>query len=268
MKLIHSSSLAEAWLLAAEHLLDMPQWFDTTIVLHIDRPARIRSADRTIAKTLDNFLVSHGSHCHHTVAETIFPGYEYVRRGSDGVFKYPDEIFPHISEHPDSRWWGTYAQQLLRRVDHEGNLYNPLESMIGKMRQKNPVKASYETSLAFDIATYDDEEHRGSRLGGPCLSHLSFKLIASQVHLTALYRSHYYIHRAYGNLLGLARLQSFVATQVGAEVGPLVCHSTMAQLEFGKDYRWPKSEVERLVRDCGVARDTTKKSTSEPIGVI
>src|SRR4051812_34661292 len=121
MKLIPSSTLAEAWLHGAEHLLDQPHWLDTTVVLHIAQPGRVRRADRAVAQTLDSFLISHGAHSHHTVAETIFPAYEYVRRGVDGVFKtYPDEIFPRIEHHPDSRWWGTYAQRILCRTDREG----------------------------------------------------------------------------------------------------------------------------------------------------
>jgi hypothetical protein len=257
MKLIPSSTLAEAWLDAAEHLLTKkPDYLDTTIVLHIDDPKRVRRRDRAVADTLDSFLIEHDNHSHHTVAETIFPGYEYLRGGVDGVFKnYPDEIFPRIRKHPDSRQWGTYAQRMLCRVSPDGTRYNPLEQMIGKMRQKNPVKASYELGLAFDIATYDDDQHRGSRLGGPCLTHLSFKLIAKKLHLTAIYRSHYYIHRAYGNLLGLARLQSFVADQVGVTTGPLVCHSTMAVLESGKNYGWGKREIEPLIRACRAAHD-------------
>jgi hypothetical protein len=255
MKLISTSTLADAWLEAAEHLLEQPDYLDTTVVLHVDDPKRIRPADRATADKLDEFLAAHDNLSSHTVAETIFPASEYVRRGVQGVFAYPDEVFPHIDGHPDSRWWGTYAQRILRRIDVNGKAYNPLETMIEKMRQKNPVKASYESSLAFDIATYDDDEHRGSRMGGPCLSHLSFKLIDKRVHLAAMYRSHYYMHRAYGNLLGLARLQSFVAAQVGVMTGPLVCHSTMAQLESGKKkYGWGKGAVEPLVRACRAVR--------------
>lgn len=264
MKMISSSTLAEAWLNAAEHLLATPSWVDTTIVLHVAEPKRVRRADRAVAETLDKFLVSHDQHSHHTVAETIFPGYEYVRRGADGVFKiYPEELFQRFQGHPDSRWWGTYAQRILCRIDANGDRYSPLADLVGKMRQKNPVKAAYELGFGFDIATYDDEEHRGARLGGPCLSHLSFKMFQRKIHLTALYRSHYYIHRAYGNLLGLARLQSFVADQVGMVSGPLVCHSTMATLESGKSYGWSKTDAMQLIRACRNAQTSaTEQATT------
>jgi hypothetical protein len=262
MKLILVASLAQGWVEACEHLLTKPDWVDTTVVLHIDEPFRVRRPDRAVAEALDAFLAAHNRYSNHTVAETIFPGYEYVRRGVDGVYKgYPDEIYPHIKDLPEISRWGTYAHRLLRRRDEQGNEYNPLEACINKMRQKQPVRASYEVGFGFgfDLATYDDNEDRGHRLGGPCLSHLSFKLIKERVHLTALYRSHHYVQRAFGNLLGLARLQAFVAEQVGVRQGPLVCHSTMALLDHGKkkDKRtqeekgWRESEVSPLISHCG-----------------
>ena len=104
--------------------------------------------------------------------------------------------------------------------------------------------------FGFDLAVYDDDADRGSRMGGPCLSHLSFKFIDDHVELTAIYRSHYYIQRTYGNLIGLARLLSFVADQVGVPPGPLVCHSTMAMMECGRDWGWLKNEVSPLVARC------------------
>ena len=68
------------------------------------------------------------------------------------------------------------------------------------------------------------------RMGGPCLSHLSFKLLDGAVHLTAFYRSHDYRYKVPGNLLGLARLQDCVAREVGGSAGSLVVHSSYAYL--------------------------------------
>ena len=253
MKLINAVTLAQAWLDACVHLRNCPGAMDTTVVLNVTEPTLVRPQDDSIAESLDAFLVEHGGFSNHTVAETIFPGYEYVHRGIDGVYNvYPNVIYPKIKDHPDMRHWGAYAYRLLRRQAHDGTTYNPLERCIEKMKDKRPKRAAYEVGLGFgfDLALYDDDSDRNARMGGPCLSHLSFKLINDRIHLTALYRSHYYIQRAYGNLLGLARLQAFVAEQVNVASGPLVCHSTMAVLEHGAGAHWTKNEVSTLISRC------------------
>jgi hypothetical protein len=266
MKLIDADTLASAWLQASGHLLGRKGWTDTTIVLHVSNPAVVHRPDQDVADILDDFLVSHGQYSHHTVAETIFPGYEYITHGVEGVFRiYPEEVFPRIRDHEDMRHWGTYAYRLLRRRDENGKEYNPLEFCIRKMKDKVRKRAAYELGLGFgfDLATYDDDDDRGDRMGGPCLSHLSFKVIDGHVHLAAMYRSHYYVHRAFGNLLGLARLQSFVADQIELPLGPLVCHSTMAVLESGSSWGWSKGEIPPLVRLCEEALATRRQEYLE-----
>jgi hypothetical protein len=73
--------------------------------------------------------------------------------------------------------------------------------------------------------------------------------------LTAFYRSHYYVQRALGNLLGLAHLQNFVAEQAGLAVGPLVCISSMAQLDVSSG-QWGKNDVKNLINECHKVRAT------------
>lgn len=265
MKFVPVDTLAQAWLTASQHLLDCKDWTDTTVVLHVARPTLVRPQDQAAVDILDDFLVSNDQHGHHTVAETIFPGYEYVTHGVEGVYtNYPEHVFPAIKKHEDTRPWGTYAYRLLRRVDSSGHSYNPLKDAITKMRDKGRKRAAYEVGLGFgfDLATYDDDEDRALRMKLPCLSHLSFKVIKDEVHLTAMYRSHYYMHRAFGNLLGLARLQAFVAEQLALSSGPLVCHSTMAKLEHGESYHWKKSAVPKVVEQFAEALEGQQMQTT------
>jgi len=253
MKFIAVDTLTKAWLAGTAHLVECPKWTDTTVILHVAMPATMRSAEESTADLVDEFLVGHGQHTHHSVAETIFPAYEYRRNGVAGVYHvYPEDVFPRLRRHKDTRRWGTYAYRLLRRRDADGREYSPLECCIEKMRDKARKRAAYEVGLGFgfDLATYDDDEDRRLRMGGPCLSHLSFKAIGDRVHLSAMYRSHYYMHRAYGNLLGLARLQAFVADQLALQPGTLVCHSTMAVLEHGQHWGWSKDDVDKLLTHC------------------
>ncbi|WP_437661313.1 hypothetical protein [Sorangium sp. So ce1182] len=202
--------------------------------------------------------MDHDALSNHTVAETIFPGYEYKRRGVDGVFnEYPEHVYESLQNHP-RRSWGRYAYRLVRRTRPNNSVWNPLENTIEKLKKRRGNRNSFELGVGasddddmLEIPLYDDNADGLRFRPMPCLSHLSFHVFGrDRLNLTALYRSHYYVQRLYGNLLGLARLQEFVATQAGLTVGELVCHSTFARLEYGKPRdgaRWKKIEVIRLL---------------------
>jgi hypothetical protein len=89
---------------------------------------------------------------------------------------------------------------------------------------------------AYELAVYRPELDAKLGMGFPCLSHVSLKLDLALgiVHLTAIYRNQYYLQRAYGNFLGLLRLQAFIARELGIGQGEFVCHATHAKLEAGR----------------------------------
>ncbi len=103
--------------------------------------------------------------------------------------------------------------------------------------KRGSYRSCYEIGVAegeYDLPLYNTVDDGGRRRGGPCLSHLSFKLFNNHVHLTAIYRSHDYRYKVFGNLLGLARLQACVAEQVRLPMGSLVVHSTYGFVEKSK----------------------------------
>lgn len=239
-------TLAKTWLAAAQYLRLQPHQEVFDLVLEIETPAVVDERDRHIQSVVDRHFREHQMHPLFTVAETIFPGWQYKKHGLKGVYEiYPDEIIKVLNEekHPD-RSWGTYAHRMLRRAGKNGNVYNPLKDCIEKMKTQmgtpGPKRNCYEIGMldddlfgvGFDMPLYDGTHDRRRSMSGPCLSHISIKLTREkQVRLTALYRLHYYVAKALGNLLGLARLQHFIADQLGIGVGPLVCHSTLARLD-------------------------------------
>lgn len=233
-KLIEADTRLDAWMKAAHHLLDHGPMLN--LILAISLPAG-NGRDAAI----DKFLADEKQFPMHTVAETIFPGAEYLRRGLRGVLDfYPDEVYPAIRKHPSIRW-GTYAYRLVRRPDANGGQINPLKQLIDKMKSEMEMPKAktscYEMGVAqgeYDMPLYSPTQDGSLRMGGPCLSHLSFKLFQNAVHLTALYRSHDYRHKAPGNLLGLARLQCCVAREVGRSIGSLTVHSSYAYLNGSK----------------------------------
>ena len=232
--LVEANTRLDAWMKGVEYLLTHERVLNLTLA--IDSPTRGASN-----ATIDKFLLSEGESPMHTIAETIFPAVEYRTRGLRGVFEtYPEKVYPAINKHP-SLQWGTYAYRLVRRRAASGTLINPLKQLIEKMRNEvtkyGPKKSCYELGIAegeYDMPFHSNAEDGARRMGGPCLSHLSFKLFEGAVHLTALYRSHDYRYKVPGNLLGLARLQSCVAHEVGREPGTLIVHSSYAYLNGSK----------------------------------
>ena len=248
-KLIEADTRLDAWMQAADYLLaDGPM---LNLILMIGSPA---TGGSNVA--IDEFLTDEGQLPMYTVAETIFPGAEYQRRGLRGVLDfYPDEVYPAIKKHPAIRW-GTYAYRLVRRRNADGKHVNPLKQLIDKMKSEaakpGPKRSCYELGVAegeYDMPLYSPAQDETRRMGGLCLSHLSFKLFQEAVHLTALYRSHDYSYKVPGNLLGLARLQGCVAQEVGRSIGSLTVHSSYAYLKSSKSTM--RSLLKNLSSECG-----------------
>ena len=244
-----------AWLDATEHLLQVGSALN--IILSISSPGSDGPAATKAVALMEKFFAVEDALPLHSVAELIFPGWEYRRRGLRGVYEtYPNDEYPVLKKGAPQRW-GTYAHRLLRRRTGTGETVNPLAILIEKMRSESKKKqggskrSCYELGIAegeYDLPLYNTVDDQRRRRGGPCLSHLSFKLYEGNVHLTAVYRSHDYRHKVPGNLLGLARLQACVAKEVGAEIGSLVVHSTYAYLEPGKGKQPLKTLVAELRR--------------------
>jgi len=247
---VSAETRLEAWLDATEHLLRAgPQ---LNLVLSIASPSLERAGERA-RRLADTFSASEGAQPLHTVAETIFPGWEYRRRGLRGVFETYAQEYEELKRGAGSRW-GTYAHRIVSRQGPDGETIYPLKNLIDKMRdergqqRRGTYRSCYELGIAdgaYEIPLYSVAKDRTRRRGLPCLSHLSFKLLDDAVHLTALYRSHDYRTKTLGNLLGLARLQACVAQEVGAAIGTLVVHSTYAYVDGGKR----KLAFRRLLRE-------------------
>jgi hypothetical protein len=226
------------------------------VVLGIEQPDYLSAADFQIQESVDSFLKQHQAKPISTVATTIFPASEYLHGGAAEVFNEFPKTYEKYRE-----GWGTYAGRMLKRSlpqVGEKHLISPLEQLIGKMKRQQGtgrMRAVYEVSLIespdllTDIPIYNAATDSRLVRGGPCLSHLSFKLMPEEkVMLTAMYRYHFYIQRALGNLLGLAQLLKFVADEVGVGIGSLVCHSTYAVIDT--EGGWARSDVRQLIDEC------------------
>ncbi len=227
-----------------------------SLILEVQNPMKLTKLDRRVSGIVDSFLVDNGTYSINTVVNTIFPAFLYQKFGGDEVLEKYLKIGSAISSHDDCQW-GTYAMRMIGiRKDKYGKPYSPLETLVAKMKRQvesqAAKRAAYEISPIdpmLDLPLYEGDKDHKYTMGGPCLSHLSFKIKPGRkLMLVAVYRSHYYVQRALGNLYGLAWLQQFVAERAGLEPAELVCHSTMAILDTDK---WTKAALTGMLKDCG-----------------
>lgn len=238
-----ANSVVDAWREACSHLMNQSGRKCTNLIYSVKNPSVLSKTDLKVISDFDEFAKKHNLNSSTTVANTIFPVDTYLKYGSSNLYsRYMDEVFPRVTTN-----WGTYFERMVQRRDPKGNAIkgrdgqpiNPLESLTSKVAARlskgNGTKTHYEMLLddeALELTTYLPERDRNYQRGGPCLSHASFKVDGQgAISLTAIYRSHFYVERALGNLLGLARLQSFVAQTAGGTVGPLTVHAVSAVLE-------------------------------------
>lgn len=236
MKVISTETREEAWFEAVKHLdTGTEHNVEYNLILEIKKPGVTNERSKKIRQEFDKFLARHKLYSVQTVADTIFPAALYKKHGRDGIYKiYPNEIYPQL-RHVKANQRGTYALRLVQGKKENGTTFNPLEYVVerikGTIRTNGPRCAS-EISLD-ECYSIPINRNDASLYAFPCLSHLSFKLShdRSELHLTAIYRSQFFIEKAMGNLLGLARLQDFVCRETGVEMGTLVCHATYATLD-------------------------------------
>jgi hypothetical protein len=267
MKPITAETCTKAWLQATQHLQRFDDWRDYTVILEITAPMQLPDEDKKVYEIVDSFLADKASIRISTVINTIFPATLFARHGADGVFKEYPRLWPKIKKHVRCQQWGTYADRIIQGSGSEAGVSGPLKTLIEKLRKQlkspSPKRGAYEIGTleyVTDIAVYRGSTDSRRIMGGPCLSHLSFKLTGDRrLMLTALYRSHYYIYRALGNLYALAWLQHFVAREVGIETASLVCHSTMARLDTLSSNPklevkgWGTGDVKTLIARCTAA---------------
>lgn len=237
------------WVAAVKHLQANGRQAKN-LVLEINKPTIVTADDQVILARVDQELRKNleanpkdPDLSINTVAGTIFPQGVYSRHGAPAFYgKFQDLMKRGKKPHT----WGTYAMRLMHRVSPGGYILNPLQDVVAKLHKAahggKAVKSNYELGMHecyadddFDMGAaevpitdpFKDTRDRGI----PCLSHLTFKLLDGQVHLTAIYRTHFYCQRALGNLKGLSQLLNFVATEAKIEVGTLTCISTLACLD-------------------------------------
>jgi thymidylate synthase len=186
----------------------------------------------------------------HTVANTIFPVSLY-RAGR------PDSFYEAVRTGQSRRdgsitsWGpnaGTYAGRLVAYPTYNRGELNQLKRIIDYLDAGTTYRDRYEISLTCEASDEDLAQplpspvasastfvpgYDNATRGGQCLSHISLNVTDDRLSMTALYRHQTFVSRAYGNFLGLARLQHFLVqeAQKPLRVGELMVVASHAEIE-------------------------------------
>jgi thymidylate synthase len=234
-------SCARAWVAASSALVERSDE-SYNVIIDIEQPISHDDDDNAVITMVDRFLREHDANPIVTVANTIFPQSLYVAHGSPAFYDVYHRDFDRLTA---TKHWGRYFERMTRHRTVEEGTYNPLQSLIEKMRGQKKARTKYRS--AYELAVYDPLRDGRAFRGGQCLSFLSFKIHPTRgLLLTAMYRNHTYITRCLGNLIGLGRLQAFIAKEARLEVGSLTCISTHAELDT--DMGWGIRDARTLVK--------------------
>lgn len=226
---VEGGSLSEAWLRTVARVRRGAgrKLFHTMTV--VDRPWEEDPAVRT---AVDGMLRAQRRPPVETVANTIFPARlaEVAADAADLGHRYR-KMYPRIRRFPGNTA-GTYFGRLVQYPGRDGGtdqLHRLVEHLRREFAGTGPMSAMYEAPL--DVPEGRDETGAAvgmvravadnSRRGFPCMSLLSVQLDGRRLHMLAQYRYEYLLEKGYGNYLGLARLQQYIAAQSGLRPGQL-----------------------------------------------
>ncbi|WP_165235243.1 hypothetical protein [Aquisphaera insulae] len=240
-------SCARAWVAAASAIARSGEGYN--VIIGVDDPLKFDAQDNRVVKLVDAFLREHKQAPISTVVNTIFPSAIYRRSGADNLVAEYRKVYDRLT----TQRWGRYFDRMTRRVDSDGTVYDPLGKIIEKLKKQNTARTPYKA--AYELPIYNPDSDRRKYRDAPCLSFLSFKRHSDRrLSLTVTYRNHTYITRCLGNLIGLGRLQAFVAKQADLTVGPLTCISTHAEIDKGDDKvrenRWGIVKARALIQEA------------------
>ena len=162
------------------------------------------------------------------VAYTIFPHNLYrTQRTATNLFKAynrPGGLFDHVQSKVPHQW-GTYFRRMTN-YETAGGTVNQLDEIITAIQTDPRV---FKGAFCIVIQVPGGETKR--RRGGPCLNYIAVQRAEgknAELGLLAVYRSHDFLERAYGNYWGLCNLLNFMAKETKSKPGPLTCISSVA----------------------------------------
>ena len=262
------ASLSEAWLRALEFSVNQFKGRTVHLLITVTQPGLETAKTR---HCIDAVLNHANMPSVDTVAQTVFPWELYedpgvswksdldadieerIDRAAHELYERYLSMLPIVLTDPANRR-GTYFSRMISWPGKGADGTNQLSTRIAALRHEHNSRRFTNNTIDIDLSAdcyANDSYATGTQIyavtdqrnrGFPCLVHLSFTLLNGVLHCTAVYRHHYLMTKAYGNLVGLSYLMKFLCQQTGFELGELVVNATLADSE-------PSLNPKRLIRE-------------------
>lgn len=267
---ITGDTIDGAWMAALDLLLDS-EVAPGGKAAHLAVAFQADASSEGVRGTVDRFLSEAASRkpsanltSVDTVANTLFPSAFYLPGRAEAPRQHlydMHEVKMKFHRRRRGREKETYFSRMTGTDGTGERGQNQLEELVTRMRHERtlvgPKSSAYEMGLSEVVGHLRVHSPARDRsvMGFPCLSHISVTLVQGVVHLTAQYRNQHFIRKALGNYVGLARLCEFIAIEVDADPGEVLCVAAHADAELGigiggrKGYR-------QLLEDCAAAAES------------
>ncbi|WMS45212.1 hypothetical protein RDV64_22765 (plasmid) [Acuticoccus sp. MNP-M23] len=235
-----------AWLEAAERLRREGELGG--LMLHIEDPVAVSSEEEMAIDLVDRYLKAHDQQGIATVANTIFPASLDRGDGIEGLRArylavYTKRMCRQVG-------WGRYFERMVHWEKRDKSHVDQIAENIRMLRQLN-ADGVWNYKQCYEIALFDPARDLIKPRGRQCLSFIELKPASDgRLHMMAVYRNHHYVARTLGNLIGLGRLQQFIAREAGFALGGLTIQSTHAELDLAGGR---KRDVQALIEACQAA---------------
>lgn len=215
-------NLSLAWLHAVNQLHQTPGLKAVHLMLRIADPTseipEIRGAAQELICDWNQHHPTDEKYDIDSTRNTIFPASWAARHPEPAdLASYYRARYKRLRSHPNNGY-GTYFGRLVAypRNSKYDDTGDQLTTLVAKVRQE--LKRAGPLSSRYELNVFS-ERYDTNIMSFPCLAHLSFHLHQGRLNQQAIYRNEYLVGRAYGNYLGLAQLQDYIARACGIEAG-------------------------------------------------
>lgn len=242
--IVEGNSVAECWLEILKIMVDDKVKELSPVVVNIKVTDNEPEYKDELESDLNSYLSNNGLPLIETTAGTIFP--ESLSHGDSSVFERFDNVWKYAQKDRNNRY-GHYFRRLMSYGEKYGRNINQLKHIIDTYNGIPGQRQPTHRRSALIATTFDPTlDHSAQRMRGfPCLQQICFlpDSDSETLSLNAIYAMQYLSDRAYGNYIGLIRLGSFMAREMGLKMVNLNC--IVSVLSLGKMNKALASEIVR-----------------------